>query len=80
MMDREMSVPTPILQSAADVRERLQSLLAERALAGVEGLAGNSLYMTDLEQDIEATRAAYVGVAVTDIAVLRGLLSGRLQG
>ena len=78
-MTCEMSVRTTHL-SAADVHERLQSLLAERALAGVEGLAGNSLYMTDLEQDIEATRAAYVGAAVTDIAVLRGLLSGRPQG
>ena len=66
--------------SAAEVREQLSVLLLERALADVEGLAGNALYMDDLDGEIAATRAAYVGVAVTDIAVLRSELSGRLEG
>ena len=66
--------------SAADAHDHLQLLLAERALAEVEGLAANQTYMADLEGEIAATRDAYVGAAVTDIAVLRGRLSGRLQG
>jgi hypothetical protein len=36
--------------------------------------------MADLDDEITATRAAYVGAAVTDIAMLRGRLSGPLQG
>ena len=75
----EMSAPTT-LTSAADARDHLRLLLAERALAEVEGLAANRTYMDDLEGEIAATRDAYVGAAVTDIAVLRGRLSGRLQG
>ena len=67
-------------QTAADVREHLQVLLVERALAAVEGLTSNGAYMTDLEDDIAATRSAYVGAAVTEIATLRGRLSGPLQG
>ena len=36
--------------------------------------------MADLDEEITATRNAYVGAAVTDIATLRGQLSGRLFG
>ena len=36
--------------------------------------------MDDLEVEISGCRDAYVGAAVTEIAVLRGLLSGRLSG
>ena len=67
-------------RTAADVREHLQLLLVERALADLEGLAGNAQYMDDLEDEIAATQSAYVGAAVTEIASLRGELSGRLQG
>ena len=74
-----MTTQTPI-QTAADVRERLQLLFAERALATVEGLSGNVHYMSDLDDEIAATRAAYVGAAVTEIATLRAELSGRLEG
>jgi len=69
-----------IIPTAAQVGEHLKLLLAERALAGVEGLDGNATYMADLDDEITATRAAYVGAAVTDIATLRGQLSGRLRG
>ena len=65
--------------STAELRERLQLLLAARALAAVEGLSSNALFMADLEDDITATRAAYVG-AVTEIATLRGELGGRQHG
>ena len=66
--------------STAELRKRLQLLLAERALAAVEGLSSNALFMADLEDDITATRAAYVGAAVTEIATLRGVLGGRQHG
>jgi hypothetical protein len=36
--------------------------------------------MADLEADIQAAAATYVGVAVTELASLRGQLDGRLQG
>jgi len=71
---------TPIAQSASDIRERLGLLYLERAAASLEKLGENALYMADLEDEIAATRAAYVGAAVTEIASLRGVLSGPLHG
>jgi hypothetical protein len=65
---------------AIDMQNHLQDLQTERALASIEGLAGNSAYMADLEHEIAATRAAYVGVAVTEIATLRAQLSGPQVG
>ena len=62
--------------SAIDMQNHLQGLQTERALASIEGLAGNSAYMADLEHEIAATHAAYVGAAVTEIATLRAQLSG----
>ena len=43
--------------SAADLREQLQLLQRERATAALGGVAANELYMADLLDDIEATRA-----------------------
>jgi hypothetical protein len=65
---------------AAEMQTHLQQLHAERALASIEGLAGNSAYMADLDEEIAATRSAYIGAAVTEIASLRGELYGRQQG
>ena len=65
---------------AADTRIRLLELEAERALASIEGLADNAAYMADLAQEIAATRSAYVGAAVTEIASLRAQLSGPQLG
>jgi hypothetical protein len=75
-----MTAKTATPPAAADVQEHLQLLLVERELAAVEGLAENAAYMTDLDEEIAATRSAYVGAAVTEIATLRAELSGRLQG
>jgi hypothetical protein len=36
--------------------------------------------MRELEDDLTAAREAYVGLAVTEIAMLRGELSGRQAG
>ena len=66
--------------TAVELHERLELLHLERELARVEGLAGNALYMNDLERDIAGLRAAYVGTAVTELATLRGEMSGRPQG
>ena len=75
-----MTTETITTTTAVEVQEHLQLLLVERALAEVEGLVANAAYVADLEDEITATRNAYVGAAVTDIATLRGQLSGRLHG
>jgi len=66
--------------SAVDVRHHLDSLIAERAIAGEQGLMDIDAYRVDLETAITAAHSAYVGAAVTEIATLRGQLSGRQQG
>jgi hypothetical protein len=57
--------------SAIEMQTHLQELEAERALALIEGLGDSAAYMADLEDEIAATRHAYVVSAVTEIAVLR---------
>jgi len=66
--------------TAIEMQNHLQDLEAERALASIEGLAHDPAYMADLPDEIEVTRHAYVGAAVTEIAVLRAELSGALLG
>ena len=66
--------------TATDARQQLQRLQAERLDAVDAGLAQNALYMDDLESDIAASRAAYVALAVTEIATLRAQLSGPQRG
>ena len=66
--------------TAPEVAGRLRVLYAERALARLEGLDADGRYMADLDEEIAATRDAYVGAAVTEIAVLRANLSGPLLG
>jgi hypothetical protein len=61
--------------SALEVQDHLSELLIERALASSAGLAGDGAYMADLEDEIVATRHAYVGAAVIEIATLRAELS-----
>ena len=65
---------------AGTVRQRLQVLEAERATAHLAGLGDNAEYMDDLHDEIDDYRMAYVGLAVTELAMLRGELYGRLQG
>ncbi|QEC48752.1 hypothetical protein FSW04_15015 [Baekduia soli] len=66
--------------SAHDLAEQLRLLRAERSLAELHGLAADTAYLADLEAEIRHTTAAYVGAAVTEIASLRGRLSGPLHG
>ena len=63
--------------TASDLRLELGRLMAERLDAAEAGLGSNALYMRDLEDDLAAAREAYVGLAVTEIASLRGVLCGR---
>jgi len=68
------------MTAALDALTKLRRLEAERLDAVEAGLGDNALYMTDLENDIEASRAIYVGLAVTEIATLRAQLSGPQVG
>jgi hypothetical protein len=66
--------------NTTELRATLNRLQAERIEAEAVGLGTNEAYMADLEDEISYTRAAFVGAAVTDIAIARGELSGRLFG
>ena len=66
--------------TALDVRVQIQRLGLEHLDAIEAGLAGNDAYMADLEDELEAARHAYVGLAVTEIATLRAEFDGPLQG
>jgi hypothetical protein len=64
--------------SASEMQDHLNRLHAERALALIERMG--QAYMTDLDEEIAATRHAYVGAAVTEIATFRARLSGPQVG
>lgn len=66
--------------SAHDMWLYLGQLMAERIDATEENLGANGVYMRELEDDLAAARQAYVGLAVTEIASLRGELSGPQLG
>ena len=66
--------------TATDARTALRRLAAERFEAAEAGLGDNPLFMSDLTADIEACRAVFVGLAVTEIACLRRQLSGPQVG
>lgn len=66
--------------TALDVRLELGRLAAERLDAIEAGLGDNAVYMRDLDEDLVAARASYVGLAVTEIATLRGQLFGVQNG
>jgi hypothetical protein len=68
------------MTTAIDIHTHLLELRAERVLASIEGLAVDSLYMADLDGEIDATARAYVGAAVTEIATFRAELSGPQVG
>jgi hypothetical protein len=68
------------IPSAIDIREQLELLETERALALETSLANDPAYMTDLREEIVATRAAFVGSAVAEIASFRAALSGAQVG
>ena len=66
--------------SAHDMQVHLWRLAAERLDAAEENFSADGLYMRELDGDLAAARDAFVGLAVTEIATLRGELSGRQVG
>ncbi|MEA2269235.1 MAG: hypothetical protein QOD55_408 [Solirubrobacteraceae bacterium] len=60
--------------SALDVKNHLELLHTERALALGTPLRHDPAYMADLDQEIAATRQAFVAAAVFEIARLREAL------
>ncbi len=62
--------------TAADAREHITDLEAERALARVTGIAEIAAYMDDLDEELDEWRHHYAVAAVTEIATLRGELFG----
>jgi hypothetical protein len=68
------------MTATLDALAKLRRLEAERLDAVDAGLGGNELYMTDLQNDIDASRTIYVGLAVTEIATLRAQLGGPQVG
>lgn len=64
------------VKTASDFKHLLDLLELERAEARATTLINDPLYMADLEEEILATRHAYVGSAVLEIATLRGELDG----
>jgi len=65
---------------AVEMHIRFKELQAERLLALSEGLAADTAYMADLDDEIAEVSDAYVGAAVTEIATLRAELFGPQMG
>jgi hypothetical protein len=63
-----------------DMQIQLQELQTERALARLGELTADTGRLAELDRDVAAARAAYVGAAVTEIATLRAQLSGPQVG
>lgn len=67
-------------EDPAAARQQLELLRMEHQLAVATGLDADRQYMADLERQLEIWQAAWVGAAVTDLAVNRALVRGRPQG
>jgi hypothetical protein len=67
-------------QDPAAVRQHLDLLRMEHDLAVAIGLDNDPVYMADLEHQLATYEAAWVGAAVTQIAVSRADRQGRPQG
>jgi hypothetical protein len=66
--------------NTTELRTHVLALEAERAAASIWGLDELESFSTDLDDEIEATRIAYVASAVTEIASFRSALSGPQLG
>jgi hypothetical protein len=69
-----------VVDAVLDTRRRLEELHRERVLARMTPLGCEPAYMSDLEQEIVATEAAYVAGVVVEIACLRADLGARQVG
>ena len=68
------------VKTATDIKQHLALLQHEKVLALDTALRDDPRYMADLEEEILATRHAYVGSAVIEIAHLRAHLGGANWG
>jgi hypothetical protein len=68
------------MTTAFDVKNRLELLHTERALAMTTPLRHDRAYMADLNEEIVATRHAWVSSAVLEIARFREELGTAPQG
>src|SRR6476620_5856410 len=68
------------VKTATDIKHHLALLEHERVLALDTALRNDPRYMADLDEEILATRHAYVGSAVIEIAHLRASLGGENWG
>jgi hypothetical protein len=66
--------------NSIEIRARLANLEFERIDAEEIGLTRNQAYMADLEEEIFECRAVLVLTAVTELAVARAEVDGRLEG
>jgi hypothetical protein len=68
------------MTTAVDVKNHLELLHTERALAMTTPLRHDRAYMADLNEEILATRHAWISSAVIEIARFREELGGAPQG
>jgi protein-L-isoaspartate O-methyltransferase len=66
--------------TASELHDHLRLLQQERMLALGTALGDDAAYMADLDEEILATRHAYVASAVIELAHLRAGLHGAMQG
>ena len=71
---------TMSVKTATDIKQHLALLEHEKVLALDTALRHDPRYMADLEEEILATRHAYVGSAVIEIANLRAAMGGTNWG
>jgi len=65
---------------STDIRAQLTRLVLERIDAVEIGLNGNQTYMADLEEEIFEYRSMLTLTLLTELAVARAELTGRLEG
>jgi septum formation topological specificity factor MinE len=68
------------VKTATDIKNHLELLQHEKVLALDTALRDDPRYMADLDEEILATKHAYVGSAVMEIAQLRADLDGKNWG
>jgi hypothetical protein len=65
---------------STEIRTQLTRLELERIDAAEIGLSGNQTYMADLEEEIFEYRSMLTLTLVTELAVARAEVTGRLEG
>jgi len=68
------------MTTAVDVKHHLELLHSERAIAMTTPLRHDRAYMADLDEEIVATRHAWISSAVLEIARFRADLSDAQHG